>query len=179
MTIEPNSTLRALKRHDMSAYIVDKPHIDALVAAAIRLDASWWHDGDRAYARREDPAVTGQMLVDANVESVSHRYPDDKLTELPGRLDAWWLVPYTFPKGRRPPSLTAVAILKAIDCYEYQACEPPGWETSEAAAFCRGLRDVAIGALPGYDEAAWEITGQETVADPRPQFGRQSMEEAL
>jgi hypothetical protein len=47
--------------------------------------------------------------------------------------------------------------LKAISCYEYQSCEHPGWRKSEAHAFCEALRDMAIGCLPGYDDAPWEI----------------------
>jgi len=54
-----------------------------------------------------------------------------------------------------PPS--PVAVLKACDGYEYQACEHPGWEASEAHAYINALRRRAIHALPGYDEAAWEV----------------------
>ena len=49
-----------------------------------------------------------------------------------------------------------VEALKALDCYEYQSCEHPEWETSEAFEFCRAMRNLLIGCLPGYDAAQWE-----------------------
>ncbi|ETB37543.1 hypothetical protein O974_28215, partial [Mycobacterium avium 11-0986] len=43
-------------------------------------------------------------------------------------------------------------------CYEYQACEPNDWQTTEAYAFCRELHNMLIQVLPGYDPAPWGIT---------------------
>ena len=51
-----------------------------------------------------------------------------------------------------------------LDTYEYQACEAPGWDTSTAKAFCEGLRNAVIPALPGYTDAPWEITTTSTPA---------------
>jgi len=54
--------------------------------------------------------------------------------------------------------LSPVAVLKACSCYEYQSCEHPGWETSEAKRLIDSITQAAIAALPGYQDAAWEIT---------------------
>lgn len=59
---------------------------------------------------------------------------------------------YTF-RISGAPILTPVQTLKAISRFEYQACEPPEWEFSEAHAFCRALESEAIRNLPGYDDA--------------------------
>ena len=58
----------------------------------------------------------------------------------------------------------AIDVLKAISCYEYQACEAPGWDTSAAKVFAEGLRRAVIPALPGYTDAPWEITTTSTPA---------------
>jgi hypothetical protein len=95
------------------------------------------------------------MLWLENYKSVSYRY--DTTNDLPGPVDFTLadLDDYIFePPAQR---LTAVEMFKLIDCYEYQACEHPGWATSDAKAYCERLRRDLIGKLPGYAEAAWEI----------------------
>jgi hypothetical protein len=54
--------------------------------------------------------------------------------------------------------LTAVELLKAIDCYEYQASEYSKYEGSGTQSIVSSLRKSAIAALPGYDAAdTWGI----------------------
>jgi hypothetical protein len=89
----------------------DKAHIDALVRAAIDYRADYYLEpGARGNATPgpgglwvrptfEDRDRLGQLLTDANVAGVSARYPDTTITDLPGRTDAWWLIPYRY---RRP-----------------------------------------------------------------------------
>jgi len=102
----------------------------------------------------------GRMLLTENVRSVCYRYnePMDS-ANLPGPVGFslaeatfgyFHVVEYTH-------LLTPVATLKALACYEYQSCEHPDWEGSESKAFCDALRHAAINALPGYEEADWEI----------------------
>mgnify|MGYP001565145511 CR=1 FL=1 len=167
----------------MSAFMVNKTHLDYLITAGLRYTRhgalSWfapaeeppeetthqrgqpWGPGAVAYAatrRRELTAETadrvGAMLAAENRRSVDHRYNEDELEEF-----------YTFTRypgsGERGsasrPTLDPIQVLKAISCYEYQSCEHPEWEQSEAHDFCRVLRHTVVAALPGYDEAAWEI----------------------
>jgi hypothetical protein len=154
----------------MSAFIVDKAHIDALIQAGIRSGSPargsytlrWrvgenpeWtgdYEGYSVKLREQTRELTrhtqdrvGAMLWNENRRSVDHRYDEANDREV-----------YRFAPSK---VTTPVAILKALDCYEYQSCEHDGWETSEAHAFCAALRRAMIHALPGYEDAAWEITG--------------------
>ena len=156
----------------MSAYMVDKAHVDALVRAAAerRMNYYWEPAKDRTGSpwvkvTHEERDRIGQLLTDQNRDSVSYRYPDDALTDLPGPLSAWWILPYRYdPRG---PILTPVQTLKALDGYAYQACETPDWEATEAHAICDALRDEQIRHLPGYEAAEWAITAEMAAEAPR------------
>ena len=167
----------------MSAFIVNKTHLDYLITAGLKYGVhgalSWfapaeeaptepthqrgepWGPGaltEAATRRRELTSETadhvGAMLAAENRRSVDHRYDENELEDF-----------YTFThypeSGERGsagrPRLDPVQVLKAISCYEYQSCEHPEWEQSEAHDFCRVLRHAAVNALPGYDDAAWEV----------------------
>jgi hypothetical protein len=160
------------ERGPVSAFEVSTIHVDALLSAAVRRDEidgpPAWHHGEipgtapgemlpgdtddlpavQRTRREISPATAGQwsaVLLAENRRSVNHRYAGDEYEE-----------PYVFTEitGRLDP----VAILKAISCYEYQSCEHPGWEASEARSFREALRRPVIRWLPGYAAAAWEIT---------------------
>lgn len=149
----------------MSAFMVSQAHIHYLVSAAVRLanvgPLAWIWNVDReqgTYSRAVLPPgnsarkrAVGQMLWDENLKSVCHRYPDG--LALPGPVTCGYEYDDTQPVRRVDP----VAVLKALSAYEYQACEHPGWPTSEAKAFCRALRAEAIRCLPGYEEATWDV----------------------
>ncbi len=157
----------------MSAFVVPMEHIRAMVNAGLRMEYGLLHwravplteqQRKRAYQRGNPggegamnvfqethheltPATAqavGAMLLAENRHSVAYRYNRRELGD-----------EYTHgPSRRRDP----LEILKAIACYEYQACETPDWEQSEAAAFCRALRLRTIYELPGYTEAGgWPI----------------------
>ena len=140
----------------MSAYVVDKATIDVMVRAGLRVrykPMGWHHAGQHHHLDESTANRIGQMLLDECVHSVSHHYQDDGITELPGPNNAYWLVPYKYQDALHLPE--PVVILKTIACYEYQSCEHPEWETSEAKAFCETLRHIVITGLPGYEEAPW------------------------
>jgi len=171
----------------MSAFVVSQQHIEAMLKAAMtygrqggfhwlapeaRADSDFergqvWGPTSVATARRcrreldsDTLNETGRMLLTENVRSVCHRYdePMDS-TDLPGPV-GFSLAEATFSSfhvAMHTPLLEPVAVLKAIACYEYQSCEHPDWEGSESKAFCEALRHAAINALPGYDEADWDI----------------------
>ena len=144
---------------------VDKAHIDVLVTAGIshRDPLAWYLKNPRGlnleqiagirHELRPDTAdAVGQMLLDENVNSVRHRYPGSG-DNLPGRTDREYLTPFVHDIWQTVPSV--VQVLKLLDCYEYQSCEHPEWDDSEARAFCQALRSQQIGRLPGYEEARW------------------------
>lgn len=135
----------------MSAYVVDKAHVDALVTAGLvygrRYPLRWGADHQHVLDH-ENAGEVGAMLWRENDRSVSYRYSE-------GPTGYGTDVPY---EHKQRPVLSPVAVLKALDCYEYQTCEHPDWRQSQAYQFCDSLRRLVIGALDGYEAAAWEVT---------------------
>jgi hypothetical protein len=125
----------------MSAWIVDRVHIDLLVEAATRpnLGICYQENGQwRAGPTREERDAIGQMLLMENVASVAYRYDEEPgAGELPGPCERYYLDPYTYTA--RHCLLSNGEILNLIACYEYQACEHPGWEESGAHSLCKSL----------------------------------------
>ena len=135
----------------MSAFLVSRAHIDAMVSAA--------HALEPARFQRESLDDLGAMLWRENMRSLEALYgggaPDEDAVEgyawsrtTPGRYGVMALQ-------------EIVRVLKAIDCYEYQSCEHGDWRTSEAREFCRMLRNSLISRLPGYDAAPWGIEDED------------------
>ncbi|HEV2640048.1 MAG TPA: hypothetical protein VGX23_33245 [Actinocrinis sp.] len=135
----------------MSASVVTKEHIDAIITGGLpkRGDTGWirWSDpveAGRIHILNLDTADrAGSLLWQENRISVNHKYRDGD------EIDAL----YTFRRLWHSP----VAVLKLIDGYEYQSCEHPGWEESQAKRLCYQLRKQVIPNLAGYDEAPWEL----------------------
>lgn len=170
----------------MSALIVSKAHIDAMVTAAaspgavdggLRWESSYDLDlrhvfeeqGYEAYLKAlsahrrkvsygdlDRCSEVGMMLWRENLASVQYRYDERDGNELPGPRDFTpsQIAAYRF---KRTDVLSPVVILNAIAYYEYQSCEHPGWQTSEARSFCEALRHKMIDRLPGMDEAPWGL----------------------
>jgi len=122
--------------------------------SAFVVNLSWYHNGERHILDNSTADEVGQMLLDECVKSVCYRYDGSEMTNLPGRIDAEWLIPFKHHFHCHIP--TPVQALSIISCYEYQSCEHPEWEASSAKALCDRLRREAIHRLPGYDDAPWE-----------------------
>lgn len=179
----------------MSAFMVDKEHVDLLVAVGIkgvrgrsvRPDHSWnrpsWYATDLSrldpetvttamwrMERRQIDYTTadevGAMLVATNLDSIHARYPDT--IEAPEETPGPIERYWEHEYRWADPRYvpTAVEALKAISCYEYQSCEHEGWEDSEAKRYCEALRDAVIHHLPGMDDAPWDWSA-ETIAERR------------
>lgn len=151
----------------MSAFVVSKSHIDALIQVALGTPGRWvtWRgtsgyvfNANRTHCQLDHTCLesVGSMLFAENYRSVEYRYPNetretlgsDCLPEEYGGLPG--------PAYRRP-TLSPVAALKALSCYEYQSCECPDWEETEAYRFCQALRAYLIPLLPGWEEAEWSV----------------------
>jgi hypothetical protein len=144
----------------MSAFMVSENHIDAIVLTALfgpsefckPYKGEWYapYFGNPSKKLDYDNAVElGQLLTDANVESLKARYPRENHD----------VEPYTIQNLELSRNrYSALAILKLIQCYEYQACEYDGWESSAAAKFCAALTRRLITCLPGYDPLPWSIS---------------------
>lgn len=185
----------------MSAYVVDRAHIAAMVRLALDgptdrphgYGQSWtvtWYAADpretaaaatdsEDYFRRlesihrtvtrENAQRVARLLMVANVASVSHRYPNDSPDSLPGRLDHYWTDPDVSFDIAGARTFSAVHGLAILAGYEYQACELPGFEGSEAGRFVDALRHALIRVLPGYADGPWTIDDDEPEPAPTPE----------
>ncbi len=113
------------------------------------------------------------MLASANRRAYSERYA--------GRYDSE-LVPFGGLDRSAGVDLAPVAIVKACDCLDYQACDWSTWNDSDAFGYLVAIRRAAVAAaqlaayqaapkkykytpdpsgraLPGYDAAAWCLDG--------------------
>lgn len=161
----------------MSAFTVSNEHIAVLLTAGLLVDhralrweipaptdgqapieattengvtAGWSANDPNARTRtltRASIDAVGQMLLEENIDSVNQRYNDDDLQ----------IYTYTTPRAWHSP----VEVLKAINCYRYQAGDTGYWIRTEAHNFCVALEIAVITQLPGYDDAAWAI-GRDT-----------------
>lgn len=145
----------------MSSFQLSDAHVTAMLNGATTLyrtqfggNGSFrWYFGDLNHQGELTPETAdrvGTMLLAENDKSLRHEYGDD----LPERS-------YRFVEDLRP--VDPLKILKTAKCYEYQRCEHPGWESSEAAAFTRHLVNLAISGLPGYRDAPWGVTAMTDV----------------
>jgi hypothetical protein len=146
----------------MSAFMVDEAHIDYLVTAAQDLSRRdhdgafrWYHAGEMH--ELDDETRVGRMLIQENLDSVLARYSDCTPEDVPGPIPP--PSPETYVWKRSRLEVTAIQVLKAVNCFNYQACEHEMWTISDAYAFCETLKAVAVHQLPGYTEAKWCIEG--------------------
>lgn len=149
----------------MSAFVVNKSHINAIIQAGLNVrykPFTWYHKQDGELKQYKLTSSTadevGQMLIDECVHSVRYRYEDSELSDLPGPINAEYLMPFVWKPFVRMP--TPIEAIKAIHCLEYQSCEHPEWNTSNAHDFCQALRNTLEGQIPGWDEAPWEWEDQ-------------------
>ena len=133
----------------MSAFLLCKAHIDTIVNGAIQLKV----------IRPDQAEWLGQLLWDENYRSVNHRYSEDN--DPPEYKHEVYDAPFH-----------PVAIVIALDCYDYQSCECPDWEKTEARQWSQRIREAAEKAAiwcRGYYRAQvekatpWEVTDMSQV----------------
>jgi hypothetical protein len=126
----------------VSAWIVSKTHIDALVQAGI----------EREMVRPDEADEFGRMLWGENLASIHYRYPDTvENGNYPGPNDFRDsdVDTYTYEPldGEAGISLRAEAVVNAAaGCYDYQSCEHPGYENSKARQFVTMLHTLTENA---------------------------------
>jgi hypothetical protein len=131
----------------MSAFVVNKSHIDVLVWYAMRPNGfhgptSYWWNGETHMITDRDQV--GNLLLAENVRSVNARYDDHEPVPT-----------YSYRMPTR--AYSEVEVIKACDCLKYQSCETDDYRETEAYAALNAIREKAIHALAGYDDADWEI----------------------
>lgn len=132
----------------MSAYLVSHRHIAAIVKFSGRQKST------------HDTLDVANRLAAECVASVHYRYPQADLANLPGPNDGSIAVrpEFTFADLRTAPMLTPIECLKACACLEYQSCEHPGWDASEACRDLDMIRREAVRRLPGFDDCiGWSL----------------------
>lgn len=140
----------------MSAWLVDKVHIDLIVGAT---------------EAGADPVVAtkvGRMLWVENLKSIHARYPDTAEDptggDRPGPMGVTDEQIREYVYAEQPYRLTRSQLKYALACLDYQSCEHPEWPKSEARAFV--VRELTMLAdLPdakyGSEEAGpwgWDAT---------------------
>jgi len=128
----------------MSAFLVSKTHIDALVWARNIVNRRHGH----VFLDMSDSDF-GRMLWRENMASLAARYRDP--------INKESLAAYAYMPSQTVRSLPTIALVKSIDCYEYQACEREAWQESQARAACEAIYASLVHMLPGYDAAPWGI----------------------
>jgi hypothetical protein len=113
----------------VSAWIVDRAHIDVLVQGLAESET----------VTDVDPDTLGQKLWRENLVSVAYRYPGDGDGERPGPIDFRDADVDEYVYRRPDVKIEPEALMVAIGCYDYQSCEHPDWERSEARAWVHKL----------------------------------------
>lgn len=128
----------------MSAWLVDKVHIDLIVGAT---------------EAGADPVVAtkvGRMLWVENLRSVADRYPDDRSGGRPGPNGLRDTQIFCYVYTEQPYRLTPSQLKYALECLDYQSCEHDEWPASEAHAFIERELEL-LGEMPdptyGSEEA--------------------------
>jgi len=142
----------------MSAYVVSKKTIDAIVTFAMKnvysnkpLPGETNHP--YVITKDESPDKIGLALWSENQISVDYRYRETSIA-----LAYKWS-PTIMGKVDRITTrlLTPMDIIGLCHCLSYQSCEHPGWEASWACDFLKKVIDAATRKLPDYDKAPWGL----------------------
>lgn len=119
----------------MSAFIVDKEDIDALVIGLIR----------NGIVTDVAPDDLGKYLWDENVRSIHYRYPDtaENDSDYPGPIgfSMSWVSQYKFA----PRDVSDAELRKIANCYDYQTCEHPTYLGSQVDLWISQL----VSEVPG------------------------------
>ena len=161
----------------MSAWVVSHEHVWFLVEAMERLSRSWslppppvelapekaatrpnFNGYSRPYLDLLEHAtlhaIARRLLAECR-KSVAYRYPDHT-DNLPGYQQGDLPLHVRLPQHMTRLLADPIAIL--VDCYCYQSCEHPGWETSPVKEAMDDLGRAAARSHKDYDRAPWDPT---------------------
>lgn len=168
----------------MSAFMVSKDHIDALVHVALygpsgaETGRQW--EAPR-WARHDPRTLVGPQEWRQCVRPYGRTASSSYVAITPDALgELLWIENERSIENRYPHdhvemlnidyclgyqyayphalALSCAATFKAISCLDYQSCEHDGWPDSEAHRFLTELRECVCAVVPGYDKAAWEVS---------------------
>lgn len=130
------------KELDVSAFILPKTHIDAMLTAAAKLNPhefghiTWVRtftadDKTEVVFDVDSADEVGSMLIEQNVRSVNYLRKSN-------------IVPAPYAFDMLPGLPDTDEILGAISCYTYQSGETPDWVSTEAYRFIQSLTDALV-----------------------------------
>lgn len=131
----------------MSAFMVEKHHVGYLVAAAFARN----HGSCTADYIKPELTMRGmaELLSLENARSICYRYPQDSMDD----------TMHTWADGEVESMLWMVIkpeqVIQSVRCYQYQAREHPGWETSRAKDITDRILMDAVRNLPAVEAAEW------------------------
>lgn len=134
----------------MSAWFVNKKHIDIIVTGMANFDMLVTI-GTRTVKVRGNETLVGKVLWFENARSIDARYNDDEDTA----HNTQAVNGYVF---ENMGAVKTGALGKLTHSYAYQSCEHDGWEASDAKRMVDAIYDNLVAKLPGYDDAPWSIS---------------------
>lgn len=154
----------------MSAYVVNAGVIGNIIAAACERGVVWEHNGQRhslPVGNLPRGVEVGRMLWAENIASVLYRYPQDNAAQYAKCV-------FDLKHIKRDNSETGTSweveagqnpVVVSIRCLDYQSCEHPAWESSEAFAFLMAFqRDLERPSAPAPRPPV-EVTPRRWVSD--------------
>ena len=165
----------------MSAYLCSAYHVGriaALIASESGKYVKYHVDVPQdTKLGAEMAALIASKLATSNVASIQERYPDtvDDFAGSPGVISECKDGPVGYiaacaQAARAPFVLSRIAplnfawavMVKACDCFGYQACEYDGWKESDGYKLNEIAKSIATAklcdrALVGYDGHAWDL----------------------
>ena len=126
----------------MSAFICNDYHISVLANYAAKQQLLYRHNNKTKGAN--DAAIIGLILHKENVRSYNYRYG----THLP-------TTDFTFDYAVQEKPFHESVIISAANCLDYQSCERPDWEKSEAKAIVTAIKAMASNAFS--ETGVWEL----------------------
>jgi hypothetical protein len=124
----------------LSAWIVNRDHLDLLLTAAV----GW------KLTKPEQSDETGRMLWRENLASVAYRYPGDHDGERPGPDDFRDRNVHTYRFRPYPGRVDPEVVATAATSLAYQSCEHPGWQASAACQWVTRMREQADARIDAY-----------------------------
>ncbi len=114
----------------MSRFDLDRAHIDGLVDAGVQFGLIGVFD---------DPSPVAQMLLQQHLPARPGEHAVDDPPEYVAAVTGRVLHPF--------------AVLRLLDCYEYQTSSSLGWSTSAARNWTARLRETILNTLPAEAKA--------------------------
>jgi len=142
----------------MSAYILNDINIDVLIKSTANILKNTY--GYKLYTRFQtfdlwedsERNALGNILKAQNYASVNYRYKDNAEY----MAECYQPTPEYIYRDD-VPVLDPIAIIKICNCYDYQSCETPNYESTLPARIIDSIRSHMITNLPGYDSAKWGL----------------------